>query len=297
MGECAASTPLTLDRPEPDAVMRGLTQAGAVLIRGDATRQDYLRLGDAIVHGMRHHATGSHERDLIDAEANVSTVNKGSDAIPLHREASYLPDKPDMLMFYCERPPRSGGQTTLCDGVELLRAMPGPVREELQNGDSSALVWDWDLPRQRWSVAFGTDSVYDAEGRIAALRRDLPEGEDLQTRFDGDQLHGRYRTRAVSRTRFGGQPALCNSVLAYYDRDPGPYVAMHMYRLTRGDGTAFPARMLSAIRDGAERLIYQVAWRAGDIVCVDNSRFMHGRRPITDPERRILVRLGRYRAA
>jgi hypothetical protein len=290
------SRPLILDFLDTDAAMSGLADRGAVLIRRPGTSEsDYTDFGDVLVRTLRHHATGSQERDLVRPDKDISTVNKGSDAIPLHREASYLPERPDVLLFYCERPPRVGGQTTLCDGVGLLHALPALVREYVQDGDGASLVWTWDLPVERWSAAFGTRSPLQAEEHFTRLREGFASWERLETHFNGDQLHGVFRTRCVIPTRFGGARSFCNSVMAYYDREPGPYVAKHMYHLALPDGSAFSPAVLADIRDYAERHTYELAWHPGDILLVDNARFMHGRRAVTDAHRRILVRLGKYR--
>ena len=40
------------------------------------------------------------------------------------------------------------------------------------------------------------------------------------------------------------------------------------------------------MRAAAAPLTYAIPWRRGDIVILDNSRFMHGRRAIADPRQR-----------
>ncbi|HSG90324.1 MAG TPA: TauD/TfdA family dioxygenase, partial [Pseudomonadales bacterium] len=41
------------------------------------------------------------------------------------------------------------------------------------------------------------------------------------------------------------------------------------------------------------RLATPIAWQAGDILMLDNTRFMHGRNPIGDPQhRRIYTQFG-----
>ena len=292
------SQPAMSDTLDPSEALAGLAKTGAVLIRRRGTTEnDYIQLGESLARSQVHHATGTGERDLVRPDANISTINKGSDAIPLHREASYLPDTPDILSFYCDQPPETGGQTTLCDGVNLLNALPESVRDYVETGPGAELVWRWNLPFERWSAAFRTRSPRQVEDQLARLRRGFTAGQRLDTHFDGDQLHGVYRTRAVIETRFGQLPAFCNSVMAFYYRDPGPYVALHLYHVSLADGSAFPPDTLATIRDRAEHLTYQVSWEAGDILLVDNSRFMHGRRPVADTHRRILVRLGMYHDA
>ena len=287
---------LITDRLDP-VVVHDFQEVGAVLIRRPGTTEEmFVEFGDAFVDCIRHHATGTPERDTVRAEKYLSTVNKGRDSIPLHREASYLPERPDVLLFYCVRPSLVGGQTTLCDGVSLLKALPGAVRFYVEDGAGAGLVWTWTLPPQRWQAWFDTTSSTRVLERIARLSEKLEPWEYASVEFDDDHLKGIFRTRSVIPTCFGNEVSFCNSVLAYYDRAPGPHVAKHLYGVTLSDGSPFPEDILSTIRILAERLTCEVTWQAGDILMVDNSRWMHGRRPVTDPDRRIFVRLGRYRA-
>lgn len=61
---------------------------------------------------------------------------------------------------------------------------------------------------------------------------------------------------------------------------------------TLGDGSAFPDLLLHGIAAKAEAVTYDMAWQAGDIVVLDNARYLHGRRSFLDTERRILTRVG-----
>jgi len=55
------------------------------------------------------------------------------------------------------------------------------------------------------------------------------------------------------------------------------------------DGNAVPDSWLEAIRDTGETLKAEVAWRPGDVLMLDNTRFMHGRTAITDPGERLIA--------
>ena len=104
---------------------------------------------------MIHHATNTVERDPINGDSATSTVNKGQDAIPLHREGSYAPGCPDLLMLYCVRPSCHQGQTTVCDGVQLLESLPNSVRQFV---GQARLKWSWQAPPSRWQAALSCKS-------------------------------------------------------------------------------------------------------------------------------------------
>jgi hypothetical protein len=109
-----------LGAPDDQIVLTALRERGAVLIRNPSPSLEYFAdLSDSIMTSVTHHATGTNERDAVAGDSRTSTVNKGSDYIPLHREGSYAPACPDVLMFYCENPAVVGGATTVCDGVAI----------------------------------------------------------------------------------------------------------------------------------------------------------------------------------
>src|SRR5215212_3757042 len=127
--ESPARVPI-LNKCDPALVKEALKQHGALLVRAGATLADFEHLSDQLITPMVHHSTStSVERDVVNVARTTSTVNKGMDYIPLHREGSYAPGCPDVLMLYCVKPADVGGETTLCDGVALLNALPSDIRD------------------------------------------------------------------------------------------------------------------------------------------------------------------------
>src|SRR5947209_15852719 len=119
-----------LDHHDPVEVTALVREHGVLLIRAtDASLDDFVSLSEQVMTPMVHHATGTVERDPVKGDSRTSTVNKGVDDIPLHREGSYAPGCPDLLMFYCARPAAVGGTTQVCDGVEIFQNLPDAVRD------------------------------------------------------------------------------------------------------------------------------------------------------------------------
>ena len=52
----------------------------------------------------------------------IRGVDGGLDSMKLHSEASFSPSWPEILWFYCDNPPKTLGQTTLCDGQLLWQS-------------------------------------------------------------------------------------------------------------------------------------------------------------------------------
>ena len=286
------SAPHLLDDATPGAVRAALRRHGAVLLRGaHRTVTDFEDLADALMTPLIHHSVAGREREPVSADGATATVNKGSHAIPLHRELSYAPGTPDLLMFYCEQPPRDGGATTLCDGAALLDRLPTEIVEFLR---ANELVWTWSASPERWHSTLGVDTPAAAQQVVAALNRRYAGLGHLGASFDGDTLNGTYTTSFLVRSGDPARDSFCNSLLTTLALSQAFDLRMTAggASATLGNGSAFPAAYLNAIAACADDVTHDVAWQRGDIVVADNTRYMHGRRPIADSERRILTRIG-----
>ena len=282
-----------LNTREPNAVRDALKEHGAIVIRTGATLGDFESLSDELITPMVHHSTSTTvERDPVNATGTTATVNKGMDYIPLHREGSYAPGCPDLLMLYCVRPADPadpGGQTNLCDGVELLDALPAKIQKFV--GDA-VLKWSWSATMERWSAFLGVDTPEAALARLNKMTARLASWEKLEAEFEGDVLKGVFQTRCVIPTRWGGKRSFCNSLLIYHYRQETEFYPKHQYVPTMSDGAPFPHDMLAEISGYAGERTHSTHWQANDILIFDNSRYMHGRTGFKDTRRQILVRMG-----
>ena len=282
-----------LNTRDSNAVREALKEHGAVVIRAGATLSDFESLSDDLITPMVHHSTSTTvERDAVNAAGTTATVNKGMDYIPLHREGSYAPGCPDLLMLYCVRPADPsdpGGQTNLCDGVQLLNALPAKIQKFV--GDA-ILKWSWSATPERWRAFLGVDTPEAALARLNKLTARLQSWEKLEAEFEGDILKGVFQTLCVIPTRWGGKRSFCNSLLIYHYRQATEFYPKHQYLPTMSDGSPFPHDMLAEISGYAEERTHSTHWQANDVLIFDNSRYMHGRTGFKDTRRQILVRMG-----
>lgn len=282
-----------IETRDPKAVREALKERGAIVIRAGATLSDFESLSDELITPMVHHSTSTTvERDRVNAAGTTATVNKGMDYIPLHREGSYAPGCPDLLMLYCVRPADPsdpGGQTNLCDGVELLEALPSKIRKFVND---AILKWSWSATPERWRASLGVDTPEAALARLNKMTARLPSWEKLEAEFEGDVLKGVFQTLCVIPTRWGGKRSFCNSLLIYHYRQATEFYPKHQYVPTMSDGSPFPHDILAEISEYANERTHSTHWQANDILIFDNSRYMHGRTGFKDTERQILVRMG-----
>jgi hypothetical protein len=213
-------------------------------------------------------------RAPIDPEMNIRTVDPGVGAFALHAELSREPWAPDVAFFACLSAPTRGGATTICDGVELVRQMPEEVRRGLTGRRLLHLKPTWPELLEFW---LGTPDPSDEE------LANPPASCPYQFRRLGSDVIRYFSRPALHRPMFIDQPAFANFLLfSRFTRQRGDYPLLD-------DQTPVPEPWLQAIKATADRLTAEVAWRAGDVLMLDNTRFMHGRTAILDARERLIA--------
>lgn len=213
-------------------------------------------------------------RSPIDAEHHIHSVDAGAGPFSLHPELSREPWKPDAAFFACLSAPSRGGATTICDGVELVRQMPEAVRGGLEGRRLLHIKQTWPELLEFWlgSANPGDDVLANPPAFCPYQFR----------RFEGEIL--RLFTRpALHRPMFIDAPAFGNFLLfARFNNNRVGYPLLD-------DGRPVPDPWLYAIRETGERLKAEIAWQPGDVLMLDNTRFMHGRTAIVDPGERLIA--------
>lgn len=213
-------------------------------------------------------------RRSLDPACNVQTVDGGTRAFSLHPELSREPWKPDAAFFACLSPPSRGGETTICDGVELVREMPATVRQALEGRRLLHIRDVWAGLLEYW---LGTRNPPEA-----LLAAPPPTCPYLFGRIDGALV--RYFTRpALHRPMFNDAPAFGNFLLfARFNNNRPDFPVLD-------DGRPVPEAWLQAIKAAGERITVPIRWRQGDVLMLDNTRFMHGRTEIVDTQERLIA--------
>jgi alpha-ketoglutarate-dependent taurine dioxygenase len=264
--------------PPADLLRKEAMAAGVVLLRGFQMKAArFAALADALCE--QRGAYGGRKTTHA-ADASVEAVNPGTHSMTQHAEMAYVPFRPDLLLFWCERPATDGGETTLCDGVQVWERLSEPTRAAFT---AQKVVYHWRAGPRVWRQTFAAG---DAAPVIAELSS-LP-GSKVWAAPD-DFLVGDYATPAQFPTP-AGAVAFANSVAAWMPRSAGGdrWVVFE-------DGSEIPDAMRDELHAALEAVVYAHRWLAGDVLLIDNWRVTHGRRAFTG-ERLIFTRMG-YTAA
>jgi hypothetical protein len=241
-------------------------QSNVVLFRGFDAGQDQFRIfSSKLSREFVTHVNFSREPY---GDRTMTSVSPGKDHFFAHAEMGYLPFKPDVAWFYCEKPARKGGETTIYDGVQALKQLGKETRRLFEE---KRILFCLTLPVSVWSEIAPDKS-------LLTIYLSKFDSKVFSFEFDeADFLHTRFVSSAIANTRYNGHSAFCNSLL---DSNVPLFE----------DGSPIPKSAIYDVISVTEALSIPIMWQAGDVLMLDNSRFMHGRREFEGQERKVLVR-------
>ncbi|NEU76132.1 TauD/TfdA family dioxygenase [Hassallia byssoidea VB512170] len=211
-------------------------------------------------------------RPQVDSDKFVHFVDAGMDNSSFHREHGYSPFCPDVIWFCCAVPAAQGGETTFCDGVRVWEELS---EETKQLFISKKLKFCYEVQADILRRFTGLD------GTITDIKQvlDSLEGVNYQIK-ENESISIEYICSAVVKTKYGHDDAFANSILTL---DYG--------EATLEDDSIVPDEIIGEIEKVTDKLMEKIPWQAGDLVMIDNSRFMHGRKEFNDNRRQIFSTL------
>ncbi|WP_338294871.1 TauD/TfdA family dioxygenase [Planctobacterium marinum] len=254
-------------------IIEAYLDKGALLFRGFKTDQAIFR---SFAQSFCDFSVfnGSKQRKLLDGKNNIQTVNLGFDEFPLNAELAKDPWKPEVCFFACLKPPTSGGQTTICDGIELVKRLD----KKLDVNDQKRLKKNF-LVYQNRATQEELDFWLNDKNDLSSIRSDCPFNF-IKTK---DGISSSYIVPALHKPMWKNQLAFGNLLL----------IARFRHKLKNfpffGDGTLVSTELLQTVKDEAEQITHEVNWQESDVLMLDNSRHMHGRRAIVEDDQRLIL--------
>lgn len=201
--------------------------------------------------------------------------------LPLHADRSYTDSQPPLMWFHCMVPPKADGQTTIADGVRLYQALSDRSKKVFE---SRQIDYIRHYPDGEWQLWAATDDIENVKAYCKANGINLtftPEG--------GVKTHSlRW---AIVTPRWTDSNAFVNSIPIVMWQEVDLKSTRSIVRLA--DGSPIPPDVIDDMWNVCDANTHNIQWRAGDLVMIDNTRMMHGRRAFTGRERQISVRMAR----
>ncbi|MGB5621735.1 MAG: TauD/TfdA family dioxygenase [Gammaproteobacteria bacterium] len=217
---------------------------------------------------------GSPGRVTLDQANGIQFVDPGLRAFPLHPEMSRLPWKPDICWFGCLNPPTTGGETTICDGVEIVDLLPPDIFDAFA---SRRLMYA--TKAEKSSLRFWLGTEEPSNEQLATPPEDCP------FRFVRTKRHvcEIFTTPALHQPMFADRLAWGNFLFfARYGQGLKKFPVF-------ADGTEVPDELIDAVKQVADKLEQPIRWRKHDLLMLDNTRFLHGRREIAGVDNRRIM--------
>ena len=266
----------TVDTLDKQSLLGQLAETGFILMRDfDADIEAFSRL----VQKLSTRVTLDPARSFNGQGKVAQKVDAGTDAVGLHIENGNSPFQPHLCWFFCEKAATAGSQTTVCDGYAVWDALSEQARQAFA---AQCIVYSRNVEEAKWK-RFAQHLMGHSKALEDITLQDLiaqiedPDHTSITANADGS-VHYVYRVAAAHPTIFGQRLAFANSIL-------GPSYNYEKPLITFEDGSALSPALLDEIAQVTEAHTRNIEWQAGDIALIDNTRVMHGRRAILDPDR------------
>jgi len=270
---------------------------GAVLFRGFRAQLDDF---DVLTREMSHKLfsyqggvfnIGRFARSEVPGRPSILTATGTVQdfAIPLHGEMYYLQHPPPVLWFYCDKDAETGGATTVACAGQFYDELDEKTQEFL---GQQKIKYQRHLDEAEWTRLCQTNDRQRAELFAGSL------GNDISWQHDGSMIM-EYMTYPLIRDR--GRTLYMNSMLPAIfaessNLEPGSLGNRRLPFVVRSEsGKPISETIVAALIKVQNKIEIPLRLAPGDMLVVDNTRVLHGRRSGTGSRRVVYVRFGKMR--
>ena len=262
---------LEIDR---EKIISLFKEYGILLFRGFTADTGIFReFSNLFSNNFLDYACGAFNRRVINDDKTILSVNDFQTEIKLHGEMYYQKNIPLMLWFFCANPAAKNGETTVCDGRQFFAELSNSTKELFSQ---KQLKFTAKMNQEEWQRKYKTDDVNE-------LKEICQKNDTHLTIYEDQSIPIQYICPVVIPSRCGKYQIFINSLL------PGMQLNPDLWKFD--DNSKIPDELMKELNGIAERITTNIDWKKGDILMIDNTRVMHGRRAFTDETREIYIRL------
>lgn len=247
---------------------------GILLFRGfDVDVDIFKEFTNLLSIDFINYAGGAFSRRVINGDETLLSVNDFKSEIKLHGEMYYQQNIPLLLWFFCANPPLEDGETTVCDGRQFFNEISSSTKELF---NKKKLKFNVRISQDDWQKKYQTDDLNQLEEMCRKNNTHLTVNEDKSILLE-------YISPAIIPSRCGKYQVFINSLL--------PTKQLNPKIINFEDDSEIPEEVVSELNEIAEKITTEISWEKGDILMIDNTRILHGRRSFADDQRDIYIRL------
>lgn len=265
-----------------DEARNALAHNGAVIISGPIASEDAVEHALAFLdEELLDDAFWSTPRSKVKGKTMTATEYPSPRSIALHSETAYMKCWPRLVAFHSLRVADHGGETTICDIDAISRDLSDLLEPFRTRGIRYVRSFRKGLDLS-WQQAFQTDSRQDVEniGRRLGMDINWLANDVLETSHtaqgtvaaeDGSALY-------FNQAHLFHPSALDAGVRATLERVFGQQMPRKAFY---GNGAEIEDSTLDRVRATLDRHQTKMSWRTGDVLILDNMRYLHGRLPFS----------------
>ena len=270
-------------RANKGELIESASQHGAILFRDFPlkTAEDFDQFVGAFGVSNFEYAKSMSNAVRVNRTERVFSANEAPPEVKIffHHEMAQTPIYPARIFFFCEIAAEQGGATPICRSDVLYDRLAAEFPAFIADCESKGLRYTNVMPGlDDASSGMGRSwqSTLSVESKAAAETRLVEMGYAFE--WHGDNLKATTPVLPAVRKSLSRRKAFFNQLIAAYcgwsDERNDPSDAIR-----HGDGSRLDSDIVMKAVDMAYELAFDVPWQAGDAVFIDNTIFMHGRRP------------------
>ncbi len=247
---------------------------GFLLFRGFETNVNtFAEFSNPLSRDSMDSSIGVVNRKIINQDANILTVNDYKFDIKLHGELYHTNKPPQIVWLFCANPPLKDGETTVCDGQKFFHELSPSTKDLLSRKKLKYLM---NLNKEGWQTRFRTNDL----NVVKEISQNY--GKEVKVKED-ESVEIKSVFPAIHKSRTEEDYVFINPLLQLKYRKP--------QAICFDDDSEITDDIVSELNEIAEKITIEIKWQKGDILMVDNTRIMHGRRAFDDEQREVYIRL------
>lgn len=211
----------------------------------------------------------------------VQKVNADINAVALHCENWNSQFMPHLCWFFCEQAATNNSQTIVCDGERVWSALSPQTQQIFLSKD---IAYNCNIESDKWKnfVFLSLKAQKSMEEIVVedliALIND-PMHTIIKANKDGS-VNYVFHLPAAHHTLFSDRLAFANSILL-------PTEQYNQTNITLVDGEEIMPSIMEEILQVTTTMTETIEWQNGDVLIIDNTRVMHGSRPLLAPNQKL----------
>ena len=214
------------------------------------------------------YSNDSKRRVAKHSSGKIKTVDIGNSSIPLHSESSFTTTWPVIIWFYCKKISNQSASTNYSDGIEIWKNLCTDTKKFFL---SKPLVFQNKIDIEITTNAKGIKDWY----------MDYVGVKNCKLDYNQKKLCFDFIKFAVQKDNYTDKLCFANHILSAYEKDE-PQIK----KISTIDNRPIPTKIIEEIKKISKKNTIKHSWDEGDVIMLNNHRFMHGRDKIKQNDKR-----------